>query len=306
MNPARLFRSDFAPEWGAALALVLADLLLSLHAGVHFQFTPGAYWIVPPLLAAAALARRHGHRRIVLLLDYFALLIVTDTAVRVATYAASAMGGTLWDARLMAADRALGFDWLAYFHFVVEHPQIGAPLGFLYYRIGLFAIGFFVLMSATGNTTRMRETYWLLFVASLLTTLGAAAMPVLGPYHTYGLEGCCGHFVQELERLRSGSPAAYPLGGLQGVIQCPSFHTTLALALMYAFRGTGRIGATVNILNVLILLAVPVFGGHYVMDMIAGAGVMLASLAIVRGFAKWKASAASASPVSAAAFADAC
>jgi hypothetical protein len=288
-------QSEFVPEWCAVGALLLADALLCARAGLHFRLTPGAYWLAPLLVAAAILLRRKS-RRIALLLDYFALLIVTDVAVRMVTYAASVFGGPLWDTRLAAADHALGFDWLTWFHFVLNHPQLGGVLALLYYRIGLAAILFLAVMSLAGHAARMRETFWLLFLASLMTAAGAALMPVLGPFHTYNLSAACGPFVLVLEHLRAGQDLNFPLGALQGVIQCPSFHTTLALALIYAFRGTGVLGKTVTILNVMLLFGVPVFGGHYLTDMLAGTAVMLMSLTLVKGFAKLRASAASASP----------
>jgi len=69
---------------------------------------------------------------------------------------------------------------------------------------------------------------------------------------------------------------------LQGVVQCPSFHTTLALGLVYAFRGMVRTAKTINILCAMILFGVPVFGGHYLVDMIGGTLVLVMSLAVTR------------------------
>ena len=277
----RNFLGDFVPEWCALAALALADALLAAHAHINFAPTPGAYWLIPPLLVAAFFVRQR-FSRLGLALDYCALLVAADTAIRVLTYVTSALAGPLWDAQFAAMDRALGFDWIAYFHFVVDHPQIGAVLGFLYYRIGLIAVGFFVLMCWRANKGRMREIFWLLLTASVLTAIIAQMLPVLGPFHAYGLAESCGPFVLELERLRAGLHPAFPLGSLQGVVQCPSFHTTLALGLVYAFRGMGMTAKTINILCVMILFGVPVFGGHYLVDMIGGALVLAMSLAVTK------------------------
>jgi hypothetical protein len=290
----------FVPEWCAAGALVLADCALLRLSGVRLVPSLGAYLLVPLLIVAARAARG----RVALALDFLALLIVTDTAVRAATYAASAMAGPLWDARVAAADSALGFDWKRWFDFVTGHPGIGLALGFLYYRIGLIALLLAGLLAWRRDAQRLREMWWLLFLSSLLTVLGAYLLPVLGPYHTYNLSAHCGPFILELERLRAGRDLVFPLGALQGVIQCPSFHTTLALALAYGFRGTGRIGIVAAQLSLLLLLGVPVFGGHYLTDMLAGAGVMALSLGLVRGWKKI--SAGYAWPKSAARYAGAC
>jgi membrane-associated phospholipid phosphatase len=68
---------------------------------------------------------------------------------------------------------------------------------------------------------------------------------------------------------------------MTGVICFPSFHTTMALASIYAFRRTGIIGICVAGINSAMLFAIPFVGGHYLVDMIAGAGVALVSIAAV-------------------------
>lgn len=284
----RAISERFVPEWCAVGACILVTCVLLHLSGVRLVPSPGAWMAVPLLLIAARIVRG----RVALMLDFLALLIVTDTVVRGATYAASALAGPLWDGRVAAADAALGFDWKHWFDFVVTHPAIAAPLGFLYYRIGLLALLLAGLLAIRRDTARLKELWWLLFLASALTTLGAGLFPVLGPYHTYNLAAHCGPFILELEKLRSGHDLIFPLGNLQGVIQCPSFHTTLALALVWGFRNMGKIGVAATQLSLLLLLGVPVFGGHYLTDMLAGAGVFAAALIMVEG---WKAiSAASA------------
>jgi len=67
-------------------------------------------------------------------------------------------------------------------------------------------------------------------------------------------------------------------------VSFPSFHTTMALVYIYGFRRAGVIGWLVGALNALMLVAIPFFGGHYLVDMIAGAGVMLASLGVVKAW----------------------
>ena len=71
------------------------------------------------------------------------------------------------------------------------------------------------------------------------------------------------------------------------MVSFPSFHTTMALILIWAFRGTSLIGWLITGLNLAMLCAVPYFGGHYLVDMIAGAAVMLLSLTVIRSAPAW-------------------
>ena len=57
----------------------------------------------------------------------------------------------------------------------------------------------------------------------------------------------------------------------------------MALAYCWAFRKTGdRSASAITALNIVMLCAVPFFGGHYLVDMIAGAAAMLLSLAMLK------------------------
>ena len=104
-----------------------------------------------------------------------------------------------------------------------------------------------------------------------------------------------------MQHLLSGRDLSFGLAHMTGVVSFPSFHTSMALAYAWAFRKTGVIGAGVAALNLVMLCAVPYFGGHYLVDMIAGAAAMLLSLAAVKSApALWaRLSGASASPESA-------
>jgi membrane-associated phospholipid phosphatase len=56
----------------------------------------------------------------------------------------------------------------------------------------------------------------------------------------------------------------------------------MTLVYAYGYRRTGPIGWGIALLNLAMLVSIPFFGGHYLVDMIAGAGVALASIAAVR------------------------
>ena len=53
-------------------------------------------------------------------------------------------------------------------------------------------------------------------------------------------------------------------------MQFPSFHTALSILMIVALRGCGPVGWIAGFYNFLILLTVPIDGGHYFVDMIAG------------------------------------
>src|SRR5262245_7894178 len=84
-----------------------------------------------------------------------------------------------------------------------------------------------------------------------------------------------------MERLHSGD-LHFALAQLTGVVSFPSFHTTMAILYVYGFGRVGWMGWVAALLNVAMLLAIPFYGGHYLVDVFAGAAVALISVVAVK------------------------
>jgi hypothetical protein len=281
LAPRQIFRSDFAPEWLGVGAVAVSSAVCAANIGFDLRIT----WHDGVLLLAAVAVVLATHvlaaRRFGLIAEYFALTLAATTAFAVLSYLAMAASGPLVDHELLAADRALGFDWLAGFHWLQAHPAAAKVLQTVYDSLLYQGLYFGVLFGLMDRKTDLREMFWLVFAAGLLTSAGAVLFPALGTFKTFGLEAQ-GAYLPDMERLRSGHDLHFALSSLTGVVSFPSFHTTMALAYAYGFRRAGAIGWIVGALNLVMLFAIPFFGGHYLVDMIAGAGVMLASLGLVK------------------------
>ncbi|MEP6830350.1 MAG: phosphatase PAP2 family protein [Rhizomicrobium sp.] len=272
----------FRLEWLSIVVIALIDVVLASQAGLRFHLNlHDANLLAVPLIVAAMLASKFCARRVAIMLEFIALILATAPVLAVATYIALAQSGPLRDDQFLLADRALGFDWLSWFHFVMAHPIIAHPLSLLYYSPAVQVVYFTVLMGLMGAKQRMREIFWILLLALVLTTLISWLMPAMGPFQTFGLKSY-GAFLPEISRVHSGQAVEFSLEQLQGIVTFPSFHTTLALTMVYAFRRTGLVGWILALANGVLLLGVPVFGGHYLVDMIAGAVVFALALAAVR------------------------
>lgn len=272
--------SDFVPEWCAVGALVLLALVWIGLGPVTFTVKANdfVYLALGPcaMLALRALNFRKGG----LIAEHFSLMVLAPTALCVLAYLSLASAGPLVDSRLMAMDRALGFDWLANHHFVDAHPVLRQVLKIAYGSPIAQCVYFSVFLGLLGHKDRLRDVFWLFVCGGLLTCLGGMLLPALGPSKYYGLDAS---FVPVMEHLLSGRDLTFNLSGMTGVVTFPSFHTTMALIFIWGFRGTGGAGWAMTGLNLAMLCAVPYFGGHYLTDMFAGAAVMPLSLAVVRG-----------------------
>ena len=276
--PKPVFRSDFAAEW---LGVVIVALGAAMWAWcIKFELAVQWHDILLPcgVVFAVWLAHVLKARRASLVTEYF-LLTATGTAVfGVASYLSMTTGRPLADDVLMAADRAIGFDWFVPWRWLLHHALAAKVLQIAYDSLVYQGLYFGVLFGVMGKRYELREMFWLVAVAGVFTCAGAALFPALGPFKTYGVKI---EFLPVMEQLRSGN-LHFALSNLTGVVSFPSFHTTMALLYIYGFRRAGAIGWMMAALNVAMMPAIPFFGGHYLVDMLAGGAVALASLAIVR------------------------
>ena len=273
---------DFAPEWLALLALAGLDLLWARAIGLHLSITWGDGKLVGFGLLFMLLLRVFWHRG-GMMAEYFSLTGAATLTFGVLSYLCLASSGPLVDTSLQAADRALHFDWMAGYQFLLARPLIAKILGLAYVSMVYQALYFCVLFSLLNRKEHLREMFWLVLVMGLLTSAGVMLFPALGPYNMFHA-GPPDNFVPVMKHLKSGNDLNFALGQMTGVVSFPSFHTAMALAYVWGFRRTGAIGWAIAALNLVMLLAIPYFGGHYLVDMLAGGAVMLASLFLTRLF----------------------
>jgi hypothetical protein len=274
------FRSDFTPEWLALLAIAALDLVWARAIGFHLTVTWADGKLIWVALIAMLLLRVFSVAVGGMIAEYFSLTAAATMTFAVLSYLCLASSGALVDAPLLAADRALGFDWMAGYHFLVAHPILSKVLEVIYDSIVYQALYFGVLFALMKRKDELRRMFWLMLVMGLFTSLGAMLFPAFGPFKSLG-GAPAGSFLPEMEHVRSGQNLNFALAHLTGVVSFPSFHTAVALAYIWGFRRCGAIGWAMGALNITMLAAIPWYGGHYLVDMIAGATMMALSVAIV-------------------------
>ena len=80
------------------------------------------------------------------------------------------------------------------------------------------------------------------------------------------------HFVH-FEALRSGAMRTIDPAAIEGLITFPSFHTALAVVTAWAFWRTRYIAVPALLLNLTVIASTVPVGGHYFVDVFAGAAI---------------------------------
>lgn len=205
------------------------------------------------------------------------------------SYSGASLAMPLRDDWLQAADEMLGFDWRYWLGVLNAHPRIHQILLVAYHSM-LPQTVFLVVVLAAMRAYRDLDRYLLSYgIAAVVTVAIATAMPALSPIVQLGISPsdhpniviALPVEVQEQARaLRDGSLKMIDLGGAQGLVAFPSFHTVSAVILILAFSAVPYLRWPAFALNGLMLIAIPIEGGHYIVDVIAGAVLALAAWSV--------------------------
>jgi hypothetical protein len=270
--------ADIAPVW-ILLFLGILDLGLSWLAGCAFTEFSSALTIIAIMAGIGYGYGRSGRSRAIADMGYYAAVWIAFTVLGVIfTYLMARSQLPLFDDRFAEFDTAIGFDWLRWYNFLASVPYVNTLLNLAYSSL-LFQIVLSVMyFSHIGQSRRNAELLWSAFISLLLTGVLSAIFPALGAFHHFQTGLPQAVHLPHLLALRDGSMRVFPLSQMQGIIAFPSFHTVMAILFTYAFRGRGVWFLLIGLLNMLMLLSTPTFGGHYLADMVSGA--LIAGLAI--------------------------
>lgn len=221
------------------------------------------------------------------------LVIVMNAGMRILDYLSKGTSLPLADDWLARADGALGFDWLAYFDFVRSHPALHRPMVVAYFELNT-AIAILILgLAVTGQHRRVRAFAEAAILCLALGLVGGALFPAIGaaahwipdhadPQRHAGFAQMPGVvFVEPILALRQlDRPMLVGTAKLMGLVSMPSVHTALGVLMIGVARRTWLFWPTLAY-GAVMVAATPIWGGHYLFDLIAGATMAVGALALI-------------------------
>ncbi|MDR7153728.1 membrane-associated phospholipid phosphatase [Sphingobium xenophagum] len=184
------------------------------------------------------------------------------------------------DGSLAAIDGFMGIDTPALALALALDPLWGKLLNIAY--VSSFPAAFLTALALGARDKDQRA--WELAAGFSACIIGASAFAVFFPalgnmvYHgidmVEGLPSGAGNYhLSAVAYFRDGQNAALDLAQFSGIVTMPSFHMVMALLVPHALRGTGWAGWSATLWSVLITISTIGIGGHYIVDLIAGAGL---------------------------------
>jgi membrane-associated phospholipid phosphatase len=210
------------------------------------------------------------------------------------SYIAASAALPLWDTTFMAWDRHLGFNWLGLLAFMNAHPVLHLVFAFAYSSFALQTTVVAIALAVTGHSLRLRVFIMSFVFATLVTIAISAIMPAQGAWGHLHLSGqdypAIAPVTQSLHLpvfhgLRDGTLRRLVGDGAEGIITFPSLHTALGVLFILALWPVRKLRWIAILLNVVMIAATPIDGGHYFSDVIAGIAIAaLCWMAVNRAF----------------------
>jgi hypothetical protein len=265
----------------------MAATCLMACSGLGFHVDPVR--ALPPAAGLAMLALamgfgiRRGRPRLAAGAEAFLQMTLFTIIGVVLAYALAARGGPLWDDNLAAADRALGFDWPAVFAALDESRPALWIGGIAYHSLTVQMIVAIVVLSGTSRFATLRTAVMAAILGGFVTILISGPTPAMGNVFDPAGYRQLWPSVAWMERamiagLRDGSFRTLDLTQLMGIVTFPSYHATLPIILAWAQRDVRGWQIVAPVWAGVTIVATPVFGGHYGVDVLAG--IALAPLSI--------------------------
>lgn len=187
------------------------------------------------------------------------------------------------DELLAACDRALGFYWPAAMHVMAAHPLLDGAALFVYSSM-LPQVALVTIVLATTTPSRV-YSFCLALAVSALVCIGVWSLaPSFGAFSVYppapssmalALDSA---YAKDLVRLLHDGPGLISPHDARGLIGFPSYHAALALLVAWYAWPVRALRWPALALNIAVLMATPVQGGHHFTDVLGA--VPVAALAL--------------------------
>lgn len=200
------------------------------------------------------------------------------------SYIAASAALPLWDETFASWDRGLGLDWMAWLTAMNHHSGLHGIFAFAYSSFLPQAAIVIVALALTGHLLHLRLYIASFILAALLTIAVSAVLPAQGVWGYFQLSSENYPAITPVTRelhlhvfrgLRDGTFRDLIAQGAEGIITFPSLHTAGGFLFIFAMWPVRYLRWIFALLNLTMIAATPVDGGHYFNDVIAGIGVAI-------------------------------
>jgi len=281
------------PLFICVFCLMVVNAIWLLATPTRLDFEQMAPWAVITVVLASGfyICRRIGHRQthpdhsvhvVGNLFEGLLFLQISWFTLRVLNHLTMTTALPMADGLLISWDQKFGLNWIQYFEWVHSQPLVIRILDLSYTSLtflSILALTGLVVMCQAQRARYFIETFFVTAVFCILAGMffpAEAAVVVLVPdlsaYPNFTTPPGVYH-IDHLTALRDPHiPAVLNPENLPGLVTFPSFHTAGGILLAVAYWRTA-VFIPVSLYSLIMIASTPVSGGHYIIDLIAGAAV---------------------------------
>lgn len=276
---------DLYPAEKIGLALSIATLIAALMVIAYHGLRLDVASFLLPLAAFAFLfpvaqfyRQTQRSARIADTLCSCAIFILFTNSGLMLNHALLSFKADLIDRHLFAIDHIIGFDWKIFTESFAEFTLLNRLLPAVY-NSSIPQIVFVILLLGFTGTTKRLHHFLLVGIFASLASIGIwSIVPSFGPSAYIQLSSHIdaqlgrvfdAHMGQLLLDLHANGPSIISAKNQLGLIAFPSMHTVMALMSVWHTRGTPALWGLLP-LNLLMIPAILIHGGHHLIDMVAG------------------------------------
>ena len=261
---------QFYPVW--------SDWLLLCTIALGLIFSKRLPW------AKFSLRKKH------LIID-LGLLVLFAPVGFILSYLATSHSGTPFDAYLVQLDKRIGFDWLSYHSFFLQNPWFRSFSLFFYLLIPVFPIICLIALCQKRNFSTAADAVVVIMLSALICIGISVLVPAYGAAGFYqpdsdfykGYNILFDHeYKQTIIALNQGRKVTIRLWQPIAVVAFPSYHACLAILTILLSWSISKWFWWMLLVNVAGILAIPVDGGHHLIDVLAGLLVSIVTFTFIR------------------------
>jgi hypothetical protein len=279
-----LFAIAFAVVAVDAVWLNLVHFDADLHNYLIFLF-------VVPLLVGGAVyyGRIRNERGLSAMMSGAAFLVTFPPACCLLSYLLLTVAGPRIDDLLASIDRSIGFSWPALMTTAAAYPLLVLLLKYAYLSVIPQTV---LLLFLLGWKQEVADIYGFclaLALGAIFTLTLWTLYPSFGAFSVFNLPpnvarplglALDGNYGGDLVAMLKHGPGFISPAELRGIIGFPSYHTLQAVTLMWYARHLAFLRWPAIVFNLIVLVAVPIHGGHHLVDMFGGLVVCLFAIAL--------------------------
>jgi membrane-associated phospholipid phosphatase len=208
--------------------------------------------------------------------------VITTNVLTILILLAGRSSAPLIDGNLARIDAALHFSTGAVVQWIAVFPKMRMAFSIVYQAVmPLILLSVFV-PPLCGREKESQRYILSIMIAAIITAVAFALWPAAGPWTVFGFTPTQDQAdVQTylVSVLKSSAPAHVDFRTM-GVVSFPSFHVVLALLSAIALWNVRQIRYVVVVIAAGICISTLTTGWHYLVDVVGGVAVVLASHAI--------------------------